>query len=56
MFTKAIVRRPSQSMVNGITTANLGIPDYNLALTQHREYIEALIRCGLKISILPPKI
>ena len=39
MFTKAIVRTPSKSMVNGLTTANLGKPDYELALMQHKEYI-----------------
>lgn len=54
MFTKAIVRTPSKSFVNGLTTAGLGLPDYNLALTQHKKYIVALIKCGLKVTILPP--
>lgn len=54
MFTKAIVRTPSKSFVNGLTTADLGLPDYNLALSQHIKYIEALIKCGLKVSILSP--
>ena len=54
MFTKAIVRTPSKSFVNGLTTADLGLPDYNLALSQHKKYIEALIKCGLKVSILAP--
>lgn len=54
MFTKAIVRTPSKSLVNGLTSAGLGLPDYNLALTQHKKYIEALIKCGLKVSILSP--
>ena len=53
MFTKAIVRTPSRSFVNGITTANLGMPDYNLALKQHQEYINALIKCGLQVKVLP---
>jgi len=53
MFTKAIVRTPSKSIVNGITSSDLGILDYNLALKQHQEYIEALIRCGLKVTVLP---
>lgn len=52
MFTKAIVRKPSKSMVNGLTTAGLGAPDYELALAQHQKYIEALKECGLKITIL----
>lgn len=54
MFTKAIVRTPSESMVNGLTTASLGLPDYELALIQHQEYIDALIKCGLQVKILPP--
>lgn len=54
MFTKAVVRTPSMSMVNGLTTANLGIPDYELALEQHRNYIEALEECGLEVFVLPP--
>lgn len=53
MFTKAIVRTPSKSMVNGITTANLGLPDYKLALHQHQNYIDALTKCGLKVTVLP---
>ncbi|MCB0744518.1 MAG: N(G),N(G)-dimethylarginine dimethylaminohydrolase [Ignavibacteriae bacterium] len=53
MFTNAIVRTPSKSFVNGITTANLGLPDYNLAIKQHQDYINALIMCGLKVKVLP---
>lgn len=52
MFTKAIVRKPSKSIVNGLTTASLGVPDYELALIQHQKYIEALKGCGLEITIL----
>lgn len=53
MFTKAIVRTPSKSMVNGLSTAKLGLPDYEIALKQHKEYINALIKCGLKVTVLP---
>jgi dimethylargininase len=52
MFTKAIVKRPCKNLVNGLTTANLGKPDYDLALKQHQRYIEALIECGLEVTIL----
>ncbi|RLD76210.1 MAG: N(G),N(G)-dimethylarginine dimethylaminohydrolase [Bacteroidetes bacterium] len=52
MFKKAIVRKPSKSMVKGLTTAKLGSPDFNLALIQHQKYIEALIECGLDVTIL----
>lgn len=54
MFKKAIVRTPSRSMVNGITSANLGLPNYELAIKQHEDYINALTKCGLKVTVLPP--
>ncbi len=52
MFSKAIVRTPAKSMVDGITTAGLGKPDYELALEQHRCYIRALESCGLAVVVL----
>lgn len=54
MFTKAIVRIPGKSMVSGISSANLGIPNYELALKQHSAYIDALKSCGLEVIVLPP--
>ena len=53
MFKKAIVRRPGKSMGKGISSAGLGLPDYELALRQHANYIEALKRCGLDVTVLP---
>lgn len=53
-FTKAIVRTPGRSIINGVTTANLGKPDYHMALQQHRKYIEALQSCGLEVIVMPP--
>lgn len=52
MFNQAIVRRPGQSLVHGITTAGLGQPDYQLALRQHEAYIEALENCGLAVTVM----
>ena len=52
MFSKAIVRTPCKNFINGLTTANLGLPDYNLALIQHQEYIEALRKCRLEVIVL----
>ena len=51
-FTKAIVRTPAVSMINGLTSASLGQPDFNLALKQHAEYIQALESCGLEVICL----
>jgi len=53
-FTRAIVREPGPSLVDGITTADLGVPDYQLALEQHRAYVQALAECGLTVISLPP--
>lgn len=52
MFTRAIVRRPCKSIINGLSTANLGPPDYENALQQHLDYIKALRGCGLEVTIL----
>ncbi len=53
MFTRAIVRKIGKSFINGLTTANLGRPDYKTALVQHERYIEALHQCGLDVTELP---
>ncbi|MDF2677084.1 MAG: N(G),N(G)-dimethylarginine dimethylaminohydrolase [Bacillota bacterium] len=53
MFKNAIVRRPSRSLVDGITSApELGKPNYELALKQHDDYIKALEECGVKVTVL----
>jgi dimethylargininase len=52
MFKKAIVRKPCKNLVNGLTSANLGKPNYRLALKQHQEYIEGLKECGLEVTVL----
>ena len=48
MFTRAIVKKPCQAMIHGITTANLGKPDYQLALQQHAAYVQALSNAALR--------
>ena len=54
MFTHAITRPPAPSYVGGITTADLGRPDYALALRQHAGYVDALRACGLAVTVLDP--
>lgn len=53
MFTNAIVRIPCENIINGLTTSSLGIPNYEKALLQHQDYINALKECGLEVIILP---
>lgn len=52
MFTRAIVRKPGQSLVNGLTSINLGKPIVELALLQHEAYVNALQTCGLEVVVL----
>lgn len=53
MFTKAIVRKPGRSLVNGLTEAGLGQPDFSKALEQHKNYVKALESAGLEVTVLP---
>ena len=52
MYTHAIVRRPGTNFAEGITTVNLGKPEYKKALRQHKLYLETLEKCGLKVIVL----
>jgi dimethylargininase len=53
-FTRAIVRTPGRSMVDGLTTAGLGPPLYDKAVEQHAAYVEALKSLGLEVTVLDP--
>jgi dimethylargininase len=39
-------------MIYGLTSANLGAPEYSQALHQHHEYIDILKECGLVVTVL----
>lgn len=56
MFKNTIVKIPSESYVNGLTTSDLGRPNLEIALEQHQAYIEALKKCGTKVTILTGNI
>jgi dimethylargininase len=53
VFTKAIVRRPCLNFASGETSVDLGRPDVEAALRQHKAYCEALESCGLELIRLP---
>ncbi len=53
-FTRAIVRPPATNFADGLTTVDLGRPDVDLALVQHRAYCSALERHGCEVHHLPP--
>jgi dimethylargininase len=52
MFRRAIVRPPAANFADGLTTANLGLPDLSLAMAQHTSYCQALEQCGLRLTHL----
>ncbi|NIQ06288.1 MAG: N(G),N(G)-dimethylarginine dimethylaminohydrolase [Candidatus Korarchaeota archaeon] len=53
MYKHAIVRKPSYRLLHGISTVELGTPDYITALKQHASYIKTLETCDLSVTVLP---
>ena len=51
-FTTAITRRPGKNFGEGLTTSDLGPPDYEVVLKQHAAYIDALKSIGLEVIVL----
>jgi dimethylargininase len=54
MFTYAITRRPGPDMGQGLTTSDLGAPDFELMCAQHEAYVEALESLDLAVIVLRP--
>jgi dimethylargininase len=54
MFERAIVRPPTDNFADGLTTVDLGVPEFERALEEHARYCEALERCGLMVTRLSP--
>lgn len=53
-FNNVIVRKPCRALIDGITMSpELGTPDYDLAMKQHDDYVEALKACGVEVKVLP---
>jgi dimethylargininase len=53
-FTHAVTRKPGPNFADGITTADLGRPDYNLVLAQQAAYVATLQQLGLTVIELEP--
>ena len=53
-FRFALVRPPSESYAQGLTSAGQGPPDLDLTWAQHGAYCDALRRCGLEVQALAP--
>ena len=56
MFKNAIVRIPGSNFADGLTTVDLGVPEFDRVLKQHADYCEALRKCGLELTILEPDL
>ncbi len=52
-FTQAIVRQPGPNCAAGLTSSDLGPPDYDRLLAQHQSYVDALCELGLWVEELP---
>lgn len=52
IFTQAIVRRPGQSIVSGLSNSGQEAPAYEKTLLQHHRYCAALEQCGLDVQVL----
>ncbi len=52
-FTNAIVRRPGQSIADGLRASGGPNPDPEIFGIQHRDYIRALEEAGVSVEILP---
>ena len=55
VLTRALVRPPAETFDTGITSAALGPPAVELALSQHDAYCRTLERLGVTLIRLPPE-
>jgi dimethylargininase len=55
MFAYALTRKPGKNFIQGLTTANLGPPNYELILKQHASYVDALKTVGIDVIELDPQ-
>jgi dimethylargininase len=56
LFRRAILRIPGSNFADGLTTATLGAPHFDLVLEQHAHYCDALRECALELTILTPDL
>jgi len=52
LYSQAITRKPIKNFGAGITSSNLGKPDYSLMLQQHHAYVDTLNNLGLQVTQL----
>ena len=52
-FSRAITRVPGSNYKDGLTTVDLGIPDFEKTVLEHAGYMQILKDCGLELIELP---
>ena len=40
-FTHAIVRQPAKSIIKGLTVVDIGSPDYDQMISDHKDCVDA---------------
>ena len=40
-FTHAIVRQPAKSIIKGLRAVDIGSPDYDQMISDHKDYVDA---------------
>ena len=55
MFAYALTRKPGRNFFQGLTTANLGPPNYEVIIKQHASYVDALKTSGVIVIELDPQ-
>lgn len=51
-YKYAITRTPGANCAQGLTTAHLGTPDFNVLLSQHAAYVDTLRSLGVEVTVL----
>ena len=51
-FTRAIVRRPSSTVIDGLRSVDRGDPDFDALRREHAVYVDMLTRLGLTVEVL----
>lgn len=52
-FNRAIVRTPSPSVIDGLRAVDVGAPNFDAVLAEHRDYVRALESLGVNVETLP---
>ena len=53
-FKNAIIRQPNKSIQNGLSSKYLN-PQFEIIAEEHSNYIKAIEKAGLQITLLEPK-